>query len=163
MNSQLLDFVMKFAGNISWKAIRIFNTLIYPHSTISSNVCVGAEGIWSSKIDAKIVAEEEPFLQLVFKIGLLGCVCYFIMTLISFSLHSWVRYILASGGSFDWLQYYIILRITNDVSFIIAILMAIGFFALLRSNLSRLALPYVFLSLISYATSWFFLLSLGFI
>ena len=66
-----------------------------------------------------------------------------------------------SEGSFSLLAYAYSLSILSPISLGVSILETIGYYALLRSNMSRLALPYVFLSLVAPMISWSFLISLG--
>lgn len=114
--------------------------------------------MWSEKINPKAIAEEQGFLQLAFKIGQIGCVCSFFMILVSNSL---TFFIFLSQGPIDYVLYGQINSVLNSISTIISILLAIGYYALLRSNISALALPYVFLSLIPLVVRWTFLISLG--
>lgn len=67
-----------------------------------------------------------------------------------------------SEGSFGLFAYAYSLSILNPISLGISILETIGYYALLRSNMSRLALPYVFISQVAPMISWWWLLSLSF-
>ena len=100
-------------------------------------------------------------LRTAFKIGLIGCVFSFVMIIVSNAIYYWQLSIIFSGAPHDYNLPLIISIITNPLSSIASILTTIGFYALLRSNRSKLALPYVFLSLITQAIPWNFLLSLG--
>jgi hypothetical protein len=112
--------------------------------------------MWNEKINPRIVAEEQSFLHLALKIGQLGCVCSFILIIVSNTL-----IFLLMGGIHSYILFEYCSQAVTLFSIITSILLAIGYYALLRSNMSRLALPYVFLSLITYEISWTFLLSLG--
>ncbi|MFW9960551.1 MAG: hypothetical protein ACFFDV_06005 [Candidatus Thorarchaeota archaeon] len=114
--------------------------------------------MWSERVNPRTIAEEVSFLHLSLKIGQIGCVGRFVMILVSNSV---TFYFYLSEGSFDFTAYAYSLSILSPISLGISILVTIGYYALLRSNMSRLALHYVFISQVAPMISWSFLLSLG--
>jgi hypothetical protein len=102
--------------------------------------------VWSEKVNPKTLIEEQSFLYRALKTGQLACVLSFVMNIFSNSIYFWLL-----DGTINFVQYGYLSSVTNLLSGITSILLAIGYYALLRSNRSRLALPYVFLFLIPYA------------
>jgi hypothetical protein len=117
--------------------------------------------MWREKVSAKTIAEEESFLHLALRVGQLGCVFSFITTIGSNSLTFWLYYTILSDQPVDFILYGYLLNIVNPILITTSVLLAIGYYALLRSNGSKLALLYVFLSLITYLINWTFLLQLS--
>jgi len=115
--------------------------------------------LWSERVNPRVIAEEESFLHLSLKIGQIGCAGRFVMIL-AFNSVMFIYFL--SEGSFGLFAYAYSLSILNPISLGISILETIGYYALLRSNMSRLALPYVFISQVAPMISWWFLLSLSF-
>ncbi|MFW9958453.1 MAG: hypothetical protein ACFFCT_10300 [Candidatus Odinarchaeota archaeon] len=115
--------------------------------------------MWGEHINPKLIAEEESFLNLSLKIGQIGCVGRFVMILVSNSV---TFYFYLSEDAFSFIAYGLIMSILSPISLGMSILVTIGYYALLRSNMSRLALPYVFISQVAPMISWSFLFYLGF-
>lgn len=121
--------------------------------------CLGDSKLWGEHINPKLIAEEESFLRLSLKIGQMGCVGTFVMILISNSV---TFYFYLLEGPIDFLAYAYFSNILSSISLGISILVTIGYYALLRSNMSKLALPYVFISQVAPMISLSFLFYLGF-
>jgi hypothetical protein len=115
--------------------------------------------LWSEKANPRAIAEERKFLYRALKIGQFGCVCY-VIYIVSDILALWIFSNLFSDGSIDYVLFGYLANTVNLLSRIAYILLAIGYYALLRSNGSRLAIPYVFLSLIANSANWSLFLSL---
>lgn len=115
--------------------------------------------MWREKVDSKIIAEEMPFLKRALRIGQIGCVLSFIAAIASFSLRVWYFGAVFSNFSFNPNLFSYLTHVMDLFSVAASILLAVGYYSLLRSNQSRLALPYVFLSLINYSINWTFLYS----
>jgi hypothetical protein len=117
--------------------------------------------MWREKVSATTIVEEQPFLHIGLRVGQLGCVFSFITTIISNSLSFWFLDAVLSERSIDIILLGYLQTIVNIISIATSVLLAIGYYSLLRSNGSRLALLYVFLSLIPYSIDWTFLLSIN--
>ncbi|MBN2228211.1 MAG: hypothetical protein JW779_01385 [Candidatus Thorarchaeota archaeon] len=102
--------------------------------------------MWREEIQPEIAATEEPMLQMSFKVGIFGAVLVFINTTLSNSIY--ISFMLALIDYSTYIELHILLTYFFFTS---VIFVNIGFFALLRKYGSKLALPYVFISLSSYA------------
>jgi hypothetical protein len=114
--------------------------------------------VWHEVVSKAECARDYSSLDLALSIGQFGCICSFISSIASYSLTVTLFLgTIISSYSFWYLSY-----IPSIIRTISSVLLLIGYYALFRSNGSKLVMVYVVLFVIANFFSWIFILQYGY-